>query len=73
MYDGDLEEVHRIIFNALNTIEETKLARKECCVLAIMYKLGLGTEQNEGMFRQLLPEGSDWVYNWIKRYNREKD
>ena len=68
MYDDDIEKAYSNVFMGLNSITDRKKTKKDLCVLAMMYKLGLGTEKNEDMYLKLLPEDSSWINDWMDRF-----
>ena len=53
MYDHDIEKAYTNVFMGLNSIPDRKKTKKDLCVLAMMHKLGLGTEKNEDMYLKL--------------------
>ena len=69
MYDDNIKEAYHNVFVGLNAIPDYKKTKKDYCVLAMMYKLGLGIERNEEMYRKLLPNNSGLVNNWIDKYS----
>lgn len=54
-----------IIFDGLNNRPVEKLSRLDKIVLAMMYCLGLGTEKNIDKYKELMPNDTDWVEDWM--------